>query len=480
MKQIFSLTLKLDLELMPLVLSSFEKACDYLKLDSIVKAEILMIVEEIASNVVKHSQLSSEENFNLKFSEIPDGFEIVVEEKGVPFVISNFDLKAKDFIENPERKGLGLYIVKQLADEVKFLLDGKNGKKTIVRKYVQHKRIDNYKLEKKEVNLGDFAELKFLDSTRAIAVSEIIWKVYGYSYLWDVVYYPEKLKKYMDDKKLEVLAGVDKNENIGSCCAIVKHEEFIKWIEIAMAVVDKSWRGQGLLEKMTLILLDKAKKQGFKAAFVQAVTNHPLSQKAALKNGFIPVCLSLGYLPEYMDFDKSNKLNKRYAVIDMVRLLEESETKSIYIPFEYAQIVERIVDKLGVKRSINYSESDFMQEEKQLLARSSFKDEQKIGYIRIFNMSSQLINFITERVEQLKKWDSKVIYVDVNIEEEAAGTFLAWLKNLGFVFAGFMPSYLEGKDTIRMQLLNSNDIEIEKLEVLDLGVEILEFIKQEI
>ena len=440
--------------------------------DVIISLEVAL--EEAVANVVKHSGLGENDTFSVTVWERPAGIEVEVFEKGVPVMLDKAlkeasSEKAEDFVNNPSKKGLGFYIMTRVVDEVSFSYQARFGKKI---RLFKRMKFDSILQEERKGYTGevDFDRLKcgLLSSSDAMEIARCIWYVYGYSYLWDVVYYPEKLKRFIDTGKIIPFGywiEEDAQKKLIAHCALENPGEEFSDIEIGMAVVVPQARKRGLLKEMTEKLLEYAAQTlRKKAAFVQAVANHEISQKVAFKNGFRPTAVPLSFLPTGMSFDGS-KLSKRGSVVVFYRLFEKVP-KIIFIPFKYVEITERVYDLLGVGVDIAYPEKTWDSSPHSSEGFTLWKEDQKAGYLFFKKAGYDASRIMEERFYSFKEKGAEVCYVDVNIEDEETASFIEWLNLNGFSFAGIMPSHIEGEDYMRLQWVDRNKADFDNMKVI--------------
>lgn len=99
--------------------------------------KIELAVEEAVSNVVEHAyRAEAGKGFELIFERVPLGMRIRIKEKGMPFdprLVASYDPTRIGGDDTP--KGLGLYLMNRVMDEVSFHNLGLEGKETHLVKY---------------------------------------------------------------------------------------------------------------------------------------------------------------------------------------------------------------------------------------------------------------------------------------------------------------------------------------------------------
>ena len=101
-----------------------EDICDYYNINNSYFGNIIVSITEAVENAIVHgNKQDSSKKIAVSFEANKKGIAFTVSDEGVGF---NFELipDPTDFINNPEKKGTGVFLMKILADEVSFLNNG--------------------------------------------------------------------------------------------------------------------------------------------------------------------------------------------------------------------------------------------------------------------------------------------------------------------------------------------------------------------
>ncbi|MDD4644377.1 MAG: ATP-binding protein [Bacteroidales bacterium] len=163
--------------------------------------EIDIAVEESVSNVMAYAHDEENPTFDIICEKIPGGLKITVKDKGIPFDAENirkYEL-SRNLDELPT-KGLGIYLIQKMMNELTFRNLGKEGKETVMIKFLAHPAIE---VEEEEIVKEDETpvpvagkidyEVRALQEEEAIEVSRCAYKTHGYTFFDDHIYYPERL-----------------------------------------------------------------------------------------------------------------------------------------------------------------------------------------------------------------------------------------------------------------------------------------------
>ncbi len=95
--------------------------------DQETRDQIVLAVDEAATNVIKHAlNFDAEKTFTIEMSIGNDDIEIILSDEGPPFDPSNIPEKPDvgRRIKEKKRGGLGIYLMRTVMDEVKFTRNG--------------------------------------------------------------------------------------------------------------------------------------------------------------------------------------------------------------------------------------------------------------------------------------------------------------------------------------------------------------------
>lgn len=120
-----TLIIKSDLHEISEVEKFVENICDYYNLNDSYFGTIMVAVTEAVENAIVHgNQNNKEKNVFIHFDFSQKGIDFTIEDQGPGFDFNSVP-DATDAQGNPEKKGMGIYLIKTLADEVHFMENGR-------------------------------------------------------------------------------------------------------------------------------------------------------------------------------------------------------------------------------------------------------------------------------------------------------------------------------------------------------------------
>ena len=117
--------------------------------------------------------------------------------------------------------------------------------------------------------------------------------------------------------------------------------------EVSAVVVLPEYKGRGIMNKMFVYLLNKAKNLGLKAVYGEAIMFHPFSQKANLKQSMIESALQLGEVASWLS-QKDIKFQKRFVTLVSFKLFS-NEKRFVNFPKVYKRIIKDVYKRAAIK-----------------------------------------------------------------------------------------------------------------------------------
>ena len=475
--QLAKLSLIADKKYLPLAMDFIQDVAVVVGLEKSDAQKLELIVEEASLNVIEHAFDEDEKgNYEIIIMRKPGQLVISIRDKGLPFDFQK--------IKPGENSGLGMVLMKALADEIHYVNLGREGKEVIFVKNLPYKNITELEelpeakeavpVEKKDVELT----YRLMTEQDAVPMARCMYRSYGYSYGNDFVYYPEKIRELIKSKLLHSCVVFSPEGELIGHLAMMLESPDAKIGETGMAVVDPRYRGHGIFKKTKLFLIDYAKKRNMAGIYSEAVAVHPYTQKGNISLGAHETGFLIGFTPSTMFFKKIEKQQrtKRQTTVLFYLTLKDEE-KKIYPPFHHKAMIKKIYEMSGLKRKIEkaaHNILDDIHEKSQVDVR--VQTEPGRAFMRVSQFGKDVVELIGFRLHELCLQKIDCIYIDLPLSHPMTQQICAPLEMIGFFFAGIIPEMFDG-DVVRLQYLNNVDIDFEKVTVVsDFGKELFDYV----
>jgi len=419
--------------------------------------------EEACANVIEHAFDPGEEGvFDLLLIRRPGQIVIAIEDQGLPF--------DHTVLESGEVGGLGLRLMRGLADEVKFFSLGRKGKRVELIKYLP--RVDPASLmtaddkaviENQDAISVEETSLRQMTQADAVALTRCVYRTYGYSYGSDYIYNPLEVREMLASGIIESFLAVTAANEVVGHLALMYHKLGAKVGESGQAIVDTRFRGRKLFEKMKLHLLDYAKNKGIYGIYSEATTAHPYSQKGNVTLGAVETGFMLGFAPESLSIKTIEATSKEMRLSGLFYYLKINEEphRIIYVPEKHKAAILTMINRIGMNREFGEANLDTALASNTLI-HSRIRPEWGHAVISVEEYGEDFVGVTKALLRQIKNQNIAAIFIDLPLGHASTPHFYAELEHMGFSFSAYVPEHEDG-DVIRMQYLNNCVIDPAKI-----------------
>jgi anti-sigma regulatory factor (Ser/Thr protein kinase)/GNAT superfamily N-acetyltransferase len=478
-RPIARVTVTTDAELLPAVVSFVRRVAHRSGLRNKVAEHLDESVETVCRNVIEHAFGPDEEGqYDVFVLHRPGQIVIAVEDRGLPF----------DYARPRDGRGTALpeMLHRSFAEEVRFINLGRAGNRVELVKRLPDADVrerlseDEYQQTVRAAAAPEDTpvEIRMMRPEESFELSRCMYRSYGYSYLWDFVYYPERVRALQESGLMRSCVAVAQgNEFVGHLAVRLEYPDSSIG-EAGQAVVDPRFRGHRLFERMMTFMVEHAEDWGLCGLYGEAIAVHPYSEKGFLHLGAKETGFLLGYIPASVSFkeiDEDREGRRGSAALFYMRLNNEPE-RVIYPPHPYRDLIQRVVEHNGLLRTIGDE-----QEDPAGLSRVSVevhRDDNQ-AYLRVEEPGSDLHDVVRARLRELCLHRVDCIYADLSLSHQATPRAGTWLHELGFFYSGVIPELRDG-DVLRLEYLNN--VEVDPADVRtasDFGRELLDLIFQQ-
>jgi N-acetylglutamate synthase-like GNAT family acetyltransferase/anti-sigma regulatory factor (Ser/Thr protein kinase) len=291
------------------------------------------------------------------------------------------------------------------------------------------------------------------------AIAQLLYENYHLSYVHADFYRPRYLMAAL--ASLELLSTIAVHEG-----RVIGHHALIPVAgvpsaETGAAVVHSAYRGLGVFGRLFEQTLDKARKRGLASVYGDAVTIHPFSQRAEASHGYRETALQLGMVPAQttMHGFGGEEPGRRTATLRSYRPFDR-RPRQVELPAAYRELLESIYTNVGL--SIEARTKPAPVEGDAVMA--SFDEQRSLGFLRVRRWDEETATALKRAVRHLLSQHADVVYADVdlvavgNVDEATAAS-----NELGFFVAGLVLHGPDGHDHLRLQLLDSTEVELENV-----------------
>src|SRR5215213_4649999 len=483
-KSVAAITVLVDAELLPAVVDFVRRAAHHLGLKDKAAEHLDRAVGTVCRNVIDRAFEPDEEGrYDVYVLRRPGQVIIAVEDRGLPF----------DYVPLQEGSDTALpdMLHRSFADEIRFVNLGRRGNRVELVKHLPHADVREH-LSENEHHRAVRApaapedaplEVRMMRPEESFELSRCVYRSYGYSYDWNDIYYPDRIRELQESGLMR------------PCVAVTPEGEFVGHLaltlagpdspvgEAGQAVVDPRFRGHRLFERMKTFLAERAKEWGMYGLYSEATAVHPYSQKGNLHLGAKETGYLLGYIPasvSYKEIGEDREGRRGSVALFYMRTRDEPE-RTVYPPDEYREAVQRVVEHNGLHRAVEDSPDADVPPSTRM--NVNVRRDHNLAFLRVEEPGADLRELVQDRLRELCLHGVDCVYADLPLSRPATSRAGAGLGDLGFFFGGIIPEAdggAVGGDILRLQYLNEVEVRAEDVHVAsDFGEELVDFIFQQ-
>ena len=293
----------------------------------------------------------------------------------------------------------------------------------------------------------------------AEAIAQLLYESYHLSYVHADFYRPRYLMAALESGRLLSTIAVHEGRVIGHHALMPRPS--VPSAETGVAVVHSAYRGLGLFGRLFEGTLAAAGELGLASIFGDAVTLHPFSQRAERSHGYRETALQLGMVPAQttMRGFGGEGPGRRTATLRSYRPFD-AHPRQAALPTFYGELLESVYANAGLSLEPRPEPAPLEGD----AVRVEVDEPRGLGFLQLRRWDGEAGTVLKRSVRQLLSRHVDVVYADVDLA--AAGEVdeaSAELNELGFFVAGLVLHGPDGHDHLRLQLLDSEDIELENI-----------------
>jgi serine/threonine-protein kinase RsbW len=437
-----------------------------------------LITEEALVNTIQNT-FGDEElgKIDIKVGYQPGKFIISIEDKGIPV----------DFrqLEKSEHSSLGIHLMKNLADEFRFVNLGRDGKRLELAKFLPEESMPGLTDTSVEpapegdqvVQETDNPVIRLIEPDDAEMLARLAYRVYGYTY-FGFFYQPEKIRELIAAGLLVSAVSVNSRNEVVGNLSLFFETAGGRVADSGAAMVDPRYRGHNLFKRMKMFLKEYAAENGMYGLYSEAVTIHTFTQQGNISLGAKETGIMLAYIKEKWTFKKINNdqlAGQRQATVLYYLRTGQEPQRTVYISERFFPILKKVYDNLGLLREVvktNALTANYDPEVNSMIS-STFKPDLNVAVISVSSIGADAFDQVRQQLREFCLNKVETIYLEMPVDTPVSAVLSEKLSGLGFMLSGIVPEFRNG-DYIKMQYLNNVRVDPAKINIAaDLAKELL-------
>ncbi|MDA8125536.1 MAG: ATP-binding protein [Deltaproteobacteria bacterium] len=450
-----------------------------------------LVIEEAVTNLIEHAfESDATSTFDLICDPLPDGIGVSIREQGLPFDptrLTRYDAEA-GFDDRSDR-GMGIFLMQEVMDEVTFTNLGSGGKET---RFVKHfKGVPAAQPGKVAEVAADALptagkpervayEVRLMAPEEAIEISRGAYRSHGFTFFTDYIYYPDQIVEMNRTGHMLSAVAVTAEGKFMGHGALVYPYEGSRIAELTYIFVNIEYRGQGCMDRLCRFLQEVDKPVPLKGIYDYSVTNHLFTQKVMTKMGLADCGILLATSPASWHFKGiEGDTSQRLGVVLSFRYLLPPETKDLYVPAAHRDLVREIYGELSAAHRFSEPAGPPELPEGPSEIDTELFGPEGCAEVRIVRYGAQAVREVRRILRELCLRQIAAVQLFLPLEDAATWFMGPEFEKLGFFFAGIMPEEKAG-DALILQYLNNVVCDYNKVQTYaPLATKILAYIRQQ-
>jgi len=290
-------------------------------------------------------------------------------------------------------------------------------------------------------------------------IARAMYRTYGFSYV-DDFYIPDRIRALNSSGQvLSVVAVTDSGEIVGHYGLDVRGFGTLGTLpcatgELSKAVVDPAHRSRGLMEQMRRFTEERARDFGLLAVFSEPTMTHPFSQRANERLGARACAVNLGLVGGTVELKgiAVGEVPQRTSLLLYFQPLSDSAARHVYAPGAHQDMLARSYAGCGIAVSFGAATSVLTGDSEVTVTYVGGLD---FGVIGVRSVGADIGAALrAARDELVRRAGTRVIYLDLRLDDPGCPAACAAAERLGFFYGGLCPYFAEGRDVLRLQLVD--------------------------
>ena len=309
-------------------------------------------------------------------------------------------------------------------------------------------------------------------------IAQLLYENYALSYVHPDFYRPRWLREELLTGRVLSSVAVHGTEIVGHHALLPAADAPVA--ETAVAVVAAAYRGLGVFGRLGEHTLARARARGLQALYGRAVTVHPYSQRAELAHGYHETALCLALSPGTMTTSgaRTTANGGRRTALMISFLPLRRAPRGVSLPQRYRDRLLETYARLGLEIRAPVEPAP----RAPGVIGIERETEAAAAALTIGGWDEGLAAQVTDTLRMLLAEHVDVIYADLDLEATTdPDSAVQALRDQGFSYAGLRLHGPGNHDHLRLQRLNSTDVELDKIATSSpAGHELVRFVLEDL
>lgn len=388
-------------------------------------------LEEILLSVFSYGYGNdARRSVDIRLSADDTSFQATVYDKGIPY-----DYKALMSTESSDSASI---LSGMVSGPVMENL-GRNGRSQTLR----FGRRPQMRLCHETERYGDPGRMEFdyhpMRPEEGIQVAQILYDEFGYTYVNDIVYYPERFVDAVSFGTLNSWTATTPSGEVAGHLSLIHSPLFPGTADMGMGVVKKRYRKGAIMTTLTEKILQFARDQRMSSIHCECVAYHPYTQRICGPLGIFPCAACLNAIQR--DISTSYGTESERLSTLMAVLMMSDTPRTIHCPDDGRDIVDFVIAGCGLDRTVVGCEDPA--ESSATYVSTDFNNIMKTASIFVHSAGPDVAEALLREHHRVKAMKCETSTVLINLQDPSAGSAHDAARGLGYFVSGMFPGSSE-------------------------------------
>ena len=433
--------------------------------------KLCMATEEAIVNVINYAFTPEETAcFDVRISVSGMDFIVTIHDKGKPYDFSALELNSENL------EGLGVKMMQGLTDKLAFRNLGGEGREQCLIKHLVDLPQYEDRIQDEPPAMPEHIEFDIhpLKEEEAIEVAQCIYDEFGYSYVSEMIYYPQQFYEACQRGEVYSLVAVTPEGEVAGHLALMLSKEFPGTAEMGIGVVKRKFRKYSIMNRLTSLIIHKAQHElHLKAMYAHPVAYHTITQKMC-NNYNLTAC---GFAFHYSNDEFSTTFfgGKSRSNVACAMLPFTNERRDIYLPDEVKPMIGEIIHNMKLNRQILVGTPP--DASAKTIGTLSINKRMRVGKYFIEKTGADLGTELKQTMLTIKREKCAIAEIYINLSDPAAPHAYQATKKHDFFCTGLMPQSANG-DYLMMESLMNEVVDYEAVKTIEPFTSLLNHIRK--
>ena len=272
-----------------------------------------------------------------------------------------------------------------------------------------------------------------------IQVAQCLYDEFGYTYVNDIVYFPERFNKAVSSGTMMSYTAVAPSGEVAGHLTLIKTPQLPGTAELAMGVVRKRYRKGSVMSRLTEAVMAAAMDDSLMSIYAQPVGFHPYTQKTCIASGMFPCSVNFNYTGADLAMSYFSE-RRRQHVFMAVRMLADVR-RTVYCPSDARDVADFVIGGCGLDRV--YGDPGEPANGSRTILEKDVHGDSASASVFVRSVGEDVAAAIRRANKSVRDSRCEVAFIFINLQDPCAASAYDAAADLGYFPVGMFPGTSE-------------------------------------